>query len=175
MNYHQQNARDDFDRSYHCALWADRLARLRHRPTHLRAFHYDRRRYTVRGERILGLCSVPVDRIVGSTERCGDFDTAFRPLRASSYHRWVSVARAHGEGRGLPPVQLYQLEGAYYVRDGHHRVSVARVRGQVAIEAEVIQVLTHTPLPAPRPPTTVSRTSPWWARFQVGRLGMGNG
>jgi len=49
------------------------------------------------------------------------------------------------------------------VLDGHHRVSVARVRGQVWVEAEVVEVLTLAPLPAAQapklsPPTSVGVT-----------------
>ena len=53
------------------------------------------------------------------------------------HQRWQSVANALDEGVPLPPVQLIQVGAAYYVRDGHHRVSVNRALGQEVIEADV--------------------------------------
>jgi hypothetical protein len=141
--------RDDFDRACHRAVWGDRLARLRHRPNGLLSYHQIRRQLVVTGQSYRGIRVVPVDKIVGSTDRCHDFDTAFRPLRTNSACRWVSVARGYAEGLSLPPVQLYQIGDAYFVVDGHHRVSVARVRGQGWIDAEVVEVLTLAPFPAP--------------------------
>jgi hypothetical protein len=138
--YHAQ-ACADFARAHRRAELGGLLARLRRRPDGLLAYHEVRRGLVVAAESYRGVRAVPVDRIVGSTDRCRDFDRAFRPRRAHCAGRWVSVARAHGEGRALPPVQLYRVGDAYFVRDGHHRVSVARVRGQAAIDAEVIEVL----------------------------------
>jgi hypothetical protein len=37
----------------------------------------------------------------------------------------------------LPPVELIQVGDVYFVRDGHHRISVARMMGQDSIDAEV--------------------------------------
>jgi hypothetical protein len=147
MSRYYQRARVDFDRAHHRALLGALVARLRRRPDVLLAFEEVRRGLAVAAESYRGVRAVPVDRIVGSTDRWGDFDRAFRPRRAHCADRWVSVARAHGEGKSLPPVQLYRIGDAYFVRDGHHRVSVARVRGQAAIDAEVIEVLASGAVP----------------------------
>src|SRR5687768_15193894 len=107
MSPDQTYLRNEFDRAYHRAVWGDRLARLRHRPNGLLSYHQIRQQLVVTGESYRGIRVVPVDKIVGSTDRCHDFDTAFRPLRTNSAGRWVSVACGYAEGRSLPPVQLY--------------------------------------------------------------------
>ena len=84
-----------------------------------------------------GLRSVPVARIRGSEGRSEDFDGSLRPLSRHTMGRWLSIAIARGEGRPLPPVSLIQVGETYFVRDGHHRVSVARAFGQEMIDAEV--------------------------------------
>jgi hypothetical protein len=43
-----------------------------------------------------------------------------------------------GSKKGLPPVQIIQTYEGYFVRDGYHRISVARALGQAAIEAEAV-------------------------------------
>ncbi len=45
--------------------------------------------------------------------------------------------RAFRTGLDLQPVSLYALDGAYFVEDGHNRVSVARFHGVEWIDAEV--------------------------------------
>lgn len=147
MNSNLIHQRGNFDRAYHRAVWGNRLAHLRHRPNVLLSFYEIRSQLVVTGESYRGIREVPVDRIVGSTDRWNDFDTAFRPLRANSADRWVSVACGYTAGRSLPPVQLYQIADAYFVRDGHHRVSVARVHDQGWVDAEVVEVLTIALLP----------------------------
>lgn len=81
---------------------------------------------------------VPIDQIRGSEGRCCDFDAEFRPLRSHEPERWINIAIAHSRGATLPPVQLVQVNQWYYVRDGHHRISVAKTQGQLTIEAEVV-------------------------------------
>jgi hypothetical protein len=76
-------------------------------------------------------------RILGSAGRCQDFDAHFWPLRLHNRGRWLSVATARELGAQLPPVKLVEVDGILFVQDGHHRISVARVLGQVEIEAEV--------------------------------------
>jgi hypothetical protein len=92
---------------------------------------------TVRNRCDLGTQAVPIDRIVGSEGRGKDFDASFRPLRAHNQARWVRVAEAMYMGVPLPPVHLIQVGDVYFVRDGHHRISVAKALGQAEIEADV--------------------------------------
>jgi hypothetical protein len=91
----------------------------------------------VHSRRHAGLQTVPIGRIRGSEGRCNDFDRDFNPLQRHTEGRWRSVARARWEGKSLPPVELVQVGDVYFVRDGHHRISVARASGQQDIEAEV--------------------------------------
>ena len=84
-----------------------------------------------------GVQTVPIDRIRGSHGRCHDFDSAFYPLQHHTKSRWLRVACARLQGTALPPVELTQVGMVYFVRDGHHRISVARALGQTDIEAEV--------------------------------------
>jgi hypothetical protein len=88
-----------------------------------------------------GIRVVDTDKIVGSVGRSRDFDRRFLPLRASTGERWKRVDVAFHRGVDLPPVSLYKLEGAYYVLDGNHRVSVARFHGLRTVEAEVTEFL----------------------------------
>lgn len=92
---------------------------------------------TLKAGRYAGLRSVPISQIVGSEGRMRDFSESFRPLQRHTKERWVSVAMARAHGLELPPVALLQIGEAYFVRDGHHRISVAKARGQDSIEAEV--------------------------------------
>jgi hypothetical protein len=91
----------------------------------------------VRSRTHAGLQQVPIAKIQGSEGRCEDFDANFRPLRDHSKERWVGVAVARNSDVTLPAVQLVQINDTYFVRDGHHRISVARLLGQLDIEAEV--------------------------------------
>ena len=84
-----------------------------------------------------GLQLVALDQIQGSQGRCRDFDRAFYPRQYHSQSRWLQVATARALGIALPPVALVQVGKIYFVRDGHHRISVARAIGQTEIEAEV--------------------------------------
>ena len=88
-----------------------------------------------------GLRVVDTDEIVGSVGRSKDFDRSFLPLRASTGERWKRLDVAFHKGEDLPPVSLYKLDGAYFVLDGNHRVSVARFHGVRAVEAEVTEFL----------------------------------
>lgn len=84
-----------------------------------------------------GIRLVAIADIVGSEGREHDFDADFRPLQTHNRERWIGVAAARLRGIGLPPVELVQVDGGYYVRDGNHRISVAKAMGQCEIEAEV--------------------------------------
>lgn len=91
----------------------------------------------VKERRHAGIQIVPIRNICGSEGRVDDFDADFRPLHAHDRDRWVNVAIAHRREVAFPPVELVQVNDRYFVRDGHHRISVAKLVGQVDVEAEV--------------------------------------
>lgn len=87
------------------------------------------------------IVNIPLHKIVGSEGRSHDFDKQFHPLKGHVRDRWVSIFVAVHQGKLLPPVELIQVGDAFYVRDGHHRISVAKMLGQAAIEAEIVSTL----------------------------------
>lgn len=101
----------------------------------------------VRGSSYAGIKVVPIRSIIGSEGRTTDFDMEFHPLSEAARERWVSVAVAHLSRLPIPPVQLIQVGDAYFVRDGHHRISISRAFGQTAIDAEVIIWNASPPFP----------------------------
>jgi hypothetical protein len=93
-----------------------------------------------------GLQVVPLDAIVGTVDRAADFDRGFRPTTTRLRSRWERIAAAQRRGEPLPPVSLYQVGELYFVRDGHHRVSVAKSLGRMDIDAYVTEVTTRLQL-----------------------------
>ena len=93
----------------------------------------------VKDRRSLGNRVVSIDQIKGSEGRSQDFDAKFRPLRRHNRDRWLDVAAAIHMGKALPAVDLIQVGERFYVRDGHHRISVAKAQGQLSIEATVTE------------------------------------
>jgi hypothetical protein len=81
--------------------------------------------------------TIEVERIRGSVCRACDLDADFLPLGSSLGQRWASIYAARQCGQSLPAVSVVQVGEVYYVRDGHHRVSVARLIGEEYIEAHV--------------------------------------
>jgi hypothetical protein len=84
-----------------------------------------------------GTRRVPIRQIQGSECRPGDFDRDFHPLHDLNKARWLGVADAQLRGKTLAPVALTEVGDVYFVRDGHHRISVARALGQTTVEATV--------------------------------------
>jgi hypothetical protein len=105
----------------------------------------------VRTRAAAGMQTVSIKQIRGSESRSRDFDRDFNPLRHSSRARWLSIALARQQDKPLPAVQLIQVGDIYFVRDGHHRISVARALGQLHIDAEVIMWQVNGPLPWDKP------------------------
>src|ERR1700730_4259699 len=95
------------------------------------------------GERSLGLQVVPLDAIVGTVDRGRDFDRSFRPTSGRVRGRWEQIAEAMRRGDAMPPVDLAKIGEIYFVRDGHHRVSVARALGRKEIDAYVTEIVTR--------------------------------
>lgn len=91
---------------------------------------------------------VPLDKIVGSVGRYQDFNAAFLPRNEALQERWARVDAAREGLVGLPPVELLKVGNLYFVKDGNHRVSVARAHGEKTIEAFVTSVETPYPVEA---------------------------
>jgi hypothetical protein len=131
-----------------------------------------------------GMRIIEVEKITGSVGRYRDFDESFLPLKKSMGERWGRINRAYHRGEELPAVSLYKIGDAYFVRDGNHRVSVARYHGVVAIDAEVVEIReqirtdgvqgstrrsdnrTHGPQHAPEPSTSLLHNL--WERLRPG-------
>ncbi len=94
-------------------------------------------------EHSVGLHVVGLDAIVGSVDRSRDYDRRFRPTSGRSRGRWEQIAAAARRGESFPPVDLLRVGELYFVRDGHHRVSVARALGRIDIDAYVTEVVTR--------------------------------
>ena len=85
-----------------------------------------------------GILEIPLDAISGTLEpsRAAQFDSDFRPAPIART-RWERVWLAEHRGTVLPPISVMPVKGGFAVRDGHHRVSVARARGALTIDATV--------------------------------------
>ena len=81
---------------------------------------------------------IPLDAINGTLEpnRAAQFDPDFRPVPLART-RWERLWMAQERGTELPPISVVPVGDGYAIRDGHHRVSVARARGAVSIAAIV--------------------------------------
>jgi hypothetical protein len=96
-----------------------------------------------RGERRLGNQTIPLDSIVGSVDRAREFDRRFRPTSGRVRARWERIDAAQRRGEAMPPIDVYRIGNLHFVKDGHHRVSVARALGYEDINAYVTEILTE--------------------------------
>ena len=99
----------------------------------------------MRGERQLGLRTIPLSSVVGSVDSTRDFDRRFRPTSARVRERWERLALAQRRGEALPPIDVYRVGDMHFVQDGHHRVSIAIATGVKAIDAYVTEIQTELP------------------------------
>jgi hypothetical protein len=183
---------EQVDRDFHRALLKASLRRWRERlrrdSAHDRLLSFEEAKGAlVRwSQAYRGMRTVEVEKITGSVGRYRDFDESFLPLKRSMGERWGRIDRAYHRGVELPAVSLYKIGEAYFVRDGNHRVSVARYHGVVAIDAEVVEIRgqmrtdaaqgtarmsgnrTHGPQYAPEPSTSLLHNL--WQRLRPGLL-----
>jgi hypothetical protein len=140
MKAWEVRAQDDFQKARNREILLRVLALLRREKQELLSLQEVRSLIRPEGESYHGVKAVPVARIVGSEGRYQDFNKYFLPRRQHLRKRWVRVDMAHHGAVNLPPVKLYEFGGGYFVRDGNHRVSVARLQGVEYIDAEVISL-----------------------------------
>lgn len=131
-------SRDHWNQARRKAFWQrfSSALGLSREPLGLLSFEEVQHKLRLNQNAYRGLHQVPVEQIVGSVGRYHDFTRTFLPLVENDGARWRRVAELQLES-GLPPVELYKVGDAYFVKDGNHRVSVARQFGMSTVEAYV--------------------------------------
>lgn len=92
--------------------------------------------------RNLGLQDIELANVVGSVGRYNDFTREFLPRRWSQEGRWRQIFDLAHSFMGFPAIEVFKVGEVYFVRDGNHRVSVARASGFKTIEAYVSEYVT---------------------------------
>lgn len=94
---------------------------------------------TIAGHSYAGIQQVPLHQIKGTASdgRSRDFDANFRLMNNNNRSRLEGVRQARQKLASLPPITLVAVGDAYYVQDGHHRVSVFRACAETTIAAHV--------------------------------------
>ncbi|MEM9424710.1 MAG: transcriptional regulator, partial [Spirochaetota bacterium] len=136
-------AKENFLKMHHKSIFSDLFHIIRANEHNKLLSFYDVRSLLgdAKQEKYLGIQVIPVDKIIGSEGRYQDFTRSFLPKSKHLQERWVNIRTAAQKDINLPPIQLYKLGDAYFVRDGNHRVSVARSSGIEMIDAEVTQII----------------------------------
>ncbi len=136
----------DFHHLHNQAKLQELVAKLTGESNQLLSFDEVRQKLQLQSASDRGLKDIPLDAIVGSVGRYTDFTRDFLPLRSETAERWARVKLAVTDMAGLPPIDVYQIGEVYFVKDGNHRVSVARELGATHIQAYVTEVYSRVPL-----------------------------
>ncbi|MCX7820746.1 MAG: hypothetical protein N2258_03625 [Brevinematales bacterium] len=136
------NAKKKFERARKKAFLNDLMSKLLNKENEL--LQLDEIKYLVPPKAMVyrGIKSIPIDKIVGSEGRYRDFDRDFLPRQDNTKERWENIEVAKEKNISLPPISVYKIGDHYIVRDGNHRVSVAKELGQEFIDAEVTELFT---------------------------------
>jgi hypothetical protein len=133
-------AREDFGRARKKEIVGRILNMLNSRKDEMLSLGDVRSLLKPESEHYKGMHAVSLRKIVGSEGRYQDFNRAFLPRHDKLMSRWTRVDVAHYQNVNLPPIKLFEIGGMYFVRDGNHRVSVAKAKGAEFIDAEVISL-----------------------------------
>lgn len=137
---------DDFSKAHNKALVNEIQHLLNPEEATLISFTDIKKLLKPKDEVYKGMQVVPINLIVGSEGRYKDFDNHFFPKSTFLKDRWEHIDMAHIQDVTLPPISLYEVGGLYFVRDGNHRVSVAKSRGCENIDAEVVSLQSEVKL-----------------------------
>jgi hypothetical protein len=140
-----QRASTDFDSALRKSGWRQVISALTRKSNQLLPYDQVLKLLPINGQHYAGIKQVPIDAIIGSVGRFQDFDRAFLPKGSATRERWEQIDLAHLMDVDLPAIELYKLGEVYFVKDGNHRVSVAREKGQAFIDAVVVEI--DTPIP----------------------------
>ncbi len=139
-NFTRDAAYADFENAFRKGFWRALVAWLTMSENRLLPFDEVLRRYELKGQHSIGMQVVPIEKVVGSVGRYRDFDNIFLPRQMRTRDRWISIDQAHLTDTPLPAVELYKVGDEFFVKDGNHRISVAREKGQKFIDAYVTEI-----------------------------------
>jgi hypothetical protein len=145
-SYLERMATYDFEQAYKKGFMRAVLSRLTQKQRGLVSFDELRKTLDIQSQHDMGMQEIEIDKIIGSLNRYQDFDDSFLPRQTHTRQRWENIDRVYLQGEYLPPVEVYKVGEFYFVIDGNHRVSVAREKGQVFIDAHVIEIQIPFPL-----------------------------
>lgn len=140
MNISTKQTEDDFYRARNKALFNEIQHFLSPEEVNLISLNDIKQLIKPQNETYIGMKVIPIEKIVGSEGRYKDFDNHFFPKSSFLKSRWEHVDQAAIDSVILPPIKVYEIAGLYFVRDGNHRVSVAKSRGTEFIDAEVVSL-----------------------------------
>lgn len=140
MGFFSFASREDFSKARSKARMQELLSTLRWRNNELLSFYEVTKLIRPRLETYRGHMAIPIDKIIGSEGRYHDFTLAFYPRKEMLRSRWQRIDEAHLQQITLPPISVYKLGDYYFVRDGNHRVSVAKMQEVEFIDAEVVEL-----------------------------------
>lgn len=142
----KQKFDDNFTRAMQKAFMEDLKGFLKRKSPRLLPFEEVKDKLEIWFADDRGIQNVPMESIVGSEGRYHAFTRSFLPLQEDLRDRWKKIDQVRESGQSLPPVELYKVSNAFFVKDGHHRISVARTKGAKYIEARVYEYQCDVPL-----------------------------
>ena len=140
MDYSKTQSEEDFNKAHTKAFINEIQHLLSPEEASLISLNDVKQMIKSSAETYIGMKVIPIDKIVGSEGRYNDFDNRFFPKSSHLKNRWQHVDEAAIQDITLPPIKVYEIAGLYFVRDGNHRVSVAKARGTEFIDAEVVSL-----------------------------------
>ncbi len=149
MNFAETQSEEDFSRARNKALINEIQHLLTPEEASLISLNDVKQLLKPKAETYQGMKVIPIEKIVGSEGRYKDFDNHFFPKSNFLKSRWEHVDEAAIKDIILPPIKVYEISGVYFVRDGNHRVSVAKARGTEFIDAEVVSLQSEIKLKDP--------------------------
>ena len=140
MDFAQTQSEEDFNKAHTKAFINEIQHLLTPEEASLISLNDVKQMIKANSETYIGMKVIPIEKIIGSEGRYNDFDNRFFPKSTHLKNRWQHVDEAAIKDINLPPIKVYELAGLYFVRDGNHRVSVAKSRGTEFIDAEVVSL-----------------------------------
>ena len=148
LRFNVNRAIQNFRSARQKAILSEIIARFKGKSTELLAFEEVRQKLKAQVSSKKILKEIPISAIVGSVNRYQDFLRDFLPRGNIDMERWSNIDLANQGMKGLPPIEVYQIDEVYFVIDGNHRVSVAKQLGATEIEAYVTEVQSRVSLTA---------------------------